>query len=145
MQLIPTRKSRSQRAMRTVGKAGRTALKLRMVQRAPKAAAAVWVGRRSGTILRATSLTILGLAIARAIRDRTSGKAAKSSAGDGGESYRTTPTPQSSQQTGAAGTGPAPGGPTATEVAKHETVAESSTPPHGDPLEPGGLEQGRTP
>jgi hypothetical protein len=171
MQLIPKRQSKRQRAVRAATKgakkAGKTAVKVKMVQRAPKAAAAIWAARRSGGVMRAAAIGTIGVVTLRALRKRGQGAAegtgAPAPAGPS-ESYRTTPTPQSSQQTGGEAPKLVPATPTKAEETKLETLAggppnesapgsdipappesESITPPHGDPMAPDKVDPDKAP
>ena len=130
MGLIPRRKpSKKQRAARAAGKAGKTVVKAKAVQKAPKAAAAVWAGRRSGKIIKGVAVAIVGAITFKAIRSRTGGK--HDAPADPSPFPTTTPVPDPGQP--AAGSPingsapqPDPGAPFS------PPVATGTTPPHGD-------------
>ncbi len=74
MGLIPGRKpSKKQRATRAAGKAGKKVTKAKVVQKAPKTAATVWAGKRSGRIVKGAAVVIVGIITLRVIRSKTSG------------------------------------------------------------------------
>ncbi|HEY8581674.1 MAG TPA: hypothetical protein VIL49_01965 [Capillimicrobium sp.] len=149
MSLIPSRQSKKRKAVKAARKAAKTAAKAKAVQKAPKTAAAVWAGKRGGTIVRAVAV-IIGAAVAlKVVRGALGGggdapepaappaPSGPASVNGSSSTYRSTPTPASSQQTeGGGASGPDPAGPTETEQAKAEAKGqtESATPPHGDPL-----------
>lgn len=108
--------------------ARRTSKKQKAIKKAPKAAAAVWAGKRSGKVVKGVAIAIVGVVTLRALRKRFSG-GDEPAAPD--ESYRTSPTPSSSQQTGPMTNGAAPAQDDAPVAPPMEA---SATPPHGDEL-----------
>lgn len=129
MRLIPTRKaSKKQKAMKAAGKASKKVAKAKAVQKAPKTAAAVWTGRRSGKLLKGAAMAVVGVVTLKAIRRRM--HAGEEPGPAASESYRSTPTPSSSQQSGVTnGSAPAQ-----TETPVAPPLGASATPPHGDKL-----------
>jgi hypothetical protein len=128
MKLVPTRRSKKQKAIRAAGKVGKKAVKAKAVQKAPKTAVAVWAGRRSGKILRGAVIAVAGVVTLKALRKKRQGSSGGGSTSP--ESYRSSPTPASSQQSPK----PDPAAPKPSSAAEKEGVAP--TPPHGDPLMP---------
>jgi len=107
----------------------KTSKKQKALKKAPKAAAAVWAGKRSGKVVKGVAIAIVGVVTLRALRKRFSGGDEPAAADD---SYRTSPTPASSQQSSPVSNGAAPA---QEETAPHAQPAEeSATPPHGDAL-----------
>jgi hypothetical protein len=130
MGLIPRRKpSKKQRAVRAAGNAGKKVTKAKAVQKAPKTAAAVWAGKRSGKIVKGVAAVIVGVVTLKAIRSRTGGK--KEAPADATPFPTTTPVPDPGQPTtGSSINGSAPQPDPAAPNAP--SVASGTTPPHGD-------------
>ena len=130
MGLIPRRKpSKKQRAARAAGKASQKVVKAKAVQKAPKTAAAVWTGRRSGKIVKGAIVAVVGVVTLKAVRAKLGGK--KEEPASAAPFPDTTPVPDPGQP--AAGTplnGSAPQPDPAAPYAP--PVAASTTPPHGD-------------
>lgn len=131
MGLIPGRKpSKKQRATRAAGKAGKKVTKAKVVQKAPKTAATVWAGKRSGRIVKGAAVVIVGIITLRVIRSKTSGGSEEGSA-DATPFPTASPVPDPAQPaSGSALNGSAPQpDPTAPNA---PSVSATSTPPHGD-------------
>jgi hypothetical protein len=136
MSLVSTRsKSKKQKAAQVAGTAGRTVAKVAVVRKAPRAAGAVWAGRRSGKVLRGAVLAVVGVVTLRAIRKRRAGGSDQSAQPAAfADSF---PRPSDPPIASVNGTTPgadltdtAPGSPS---PGLADTVP-SSTPPHGDEL-----------
>lgn len=126
MSVIPKRKPKSKKA-RALQKAGKTAGKVTVVTKAPKAAASAWSGKRSGKVIKGALVAVVGLVTLKAVRSKLKGGAEP--APPPPQSYRATTTPASSQQTGATPDRPTP--PTssaATSAATDDTVASQAIP-----------------
>jgi hypothetical protein len=130
MGLIPGRKqSKKQRAAKAAGKAGKKVAKAKAVQKAPKTAAAVWTGKRSGKIVKGVGVAIVGFVTFKAIRSKLGHK--EEPAATATPFPDTTPVPDPGQPTaGSAINGSAPQPDPAAPYAP--PVAASTTPPHGD-------------
>jgi hypothetical protein len=129
MGLIPGRKpSKKQRATRAAGKAGKKVTKAKAVQKAPKTAAAVWAGKRSGKVIKGVAVVVIGLVTFKAIRS----KAAQKEAPAAGTPFPdTTPVPDPGQSaTGSAINGSAPQPDPAAPFSP--PVTSGTTPPQGD-------------
>ncbi|MEZ5124180.1 MAG: hypothetical protein R2736_21880 [Solirubrobacterales bacterium] len=105
MSVIPKRKPKSKKA-RALQKAGKTAGKVTVVTKAPKAAASAWSGKRSGKVIKGALVAVVGLVTLKAVRSKLKGGAEP--APPPPQSYRATTTPASSQQTGATPDRPTP-------------------------------------
>jgi hypothetical protein len=142
MSLIPSRsKSKkakaakvASKATKTAGKAGKTVVKTKAVQKAPKTAAAVWTGKRSGKIVKGVGIAILGAITFKALRSKRKGGGSASDAPTP-PTYTPTPTPDPGAPTAAVnGSAPAAG------IAGSAPTPDPSAPlgdpekPHGDPL-----------
>jgi hypothetical protein len=130
MGLVPRRKpSKKQRAVRTAGNAGKKVAKAKAVQKAPKTAAAVWTGKRSGKIVKGVAVAIVGVVTLRAIRSKMGGQ--KEAPAPATPFPDTPPVPDPGQPTaGSPINGSAPQPDPAAPFAPPLTA--SSTPPHGD-------------
>ncbi len=129
MGLISRRQSRKQKAVRAAGKAGKKVTQTKAVQKAPETAAAVWTGKRSGKIVKAVALAVVGFVTLKAIRSRM-GKSQE-------EPASATPFPDANPvpDPGQPATGSAINGsaPQPDPGAAHAPpVATGTTPPHGD-------------
>jgi hypothetical protein len=131
MGLIPGRKqSKKQRATRAAGKAGKKVAKAKAVQKAPKTAAAVWAGKRSGKVVKGVAIAIVALITLKAIRSKAGG-GQKGAAADAPPFPDTTPIPDPGQPSaGSPINGSAPQPDPAAPFAP--PVSSGTTPPHGD-------------
>ncbi len=110
-------------------KAGKKVAKTKAVQKAPKTAAAVWAGKRSGKIVKGVAIAIVALITLQAIRSKTGGD--KQAAADAPPFPDATPAPDPGQPTaGSAINGSAPQPDPAAPFAP--PVSTGATPPHGD-------------
>jgi hypothetical protein len=133
--LIPGRKqSKKQKAVKAAGKAGKTVVKAKAVQKAPKTAAAVWTGKRSGKIVKGVGAAVLALVTFRVVRSKLGGKSDSTGGAPANATPfpTTTPTPDPGAPgaSGAALNGSAPQPDPAAPYAP--PLAASPTPPHGD-------------
>jgi hypothetical protein len=110
--LIPGRhQSKKQRAVKAAGKAGKKVTKAKAVQKAPKTAAAVWTGKRSGKIVKGIGAAALALVTLQVLRSKLGGKSDSKGAPANATPFpTTTPTPDPGAPTaaGAAVNGSAP-------------------------------------
>jgi hypothetical protein len=71
MGLIPKRNtSKKHKAARAASKAGKKVTKAKAVQKAPKTAAAVWAGKRSGKVVKGVAIAIVGIITLKAVRSK---------------------------------------------------------------------------
>lgn len=129
MGLIPRRnQSKKQKAVRAAGNAGKKVAKAKAVQKAPKTAAAVWTGKRSGKIIKGAAVAIVGAVTFKALRARFAKKEEPTSAASFPD---TTPVPDPGQPTaGSAINGSAPQPDPAAPFTP--PVPSGTTPPQGD-------------
>jgi len=98
------------------------------------------VMRHRSAVARGTVVAVGGTILAVLVRKRSKASSAPQSTWN--DSYRTTPTPGSSQHSGPTAV-PTPASATAANNAKAE--ADTTTPPHGDPLGPNEGAQAASP
>jgi uncharacterized membrane protein YebE (DUF533 family) len=134
MSLIPSRSTSKKaqaakaasKATKTAGKAGKKVAKAKAVQKAPKTAAAVWTGKRSGKIVKGVGIAILGAITFKALRSKLKGGASSDTPAP--PTYTSTPTPDPGAPSAAVnGSAPAAG-------VDETTPVPDPGAPQGDPL-----------
>jgi hypothetical protein len=142
MSLIPSRSTSKKKkaakatakASKATAKAAKKVAKAKAVQKAPKTAAAVWTGKRSGKILKGAGIAILGAITFKAVRGRMKGGDASSDA-PVPPTYTPTPTPDPGAPTATVnGSAPAAGVPGSAPTPDPSAPLADPEKPHGDPL-----------